>query len=162
MAGNRYKNRVEIFVEDDANRELVNGFLRVGYLPYRKDIIVVTPAGGWRVLKNKFSEEYIKRMRNDKFLHVVLVVDFDDKDDRFTEVSSVIPSDLCDRVMLIGMKDEPEDMRRSMGKHLEDIGEEIAKACFDKAEGVWGDEHLKHNHSERERIGQTMRDLLFK
>lgn len=158
MSADKYKNHIIIIIEDDKNRQIVNGFTQNLNIVNSRQIETYV-AGGWPNVKKMFIEVYEKRMTTTPYMYLVLVADFDNKEDRYDAIFRVVPDALKDRVMLVGARGEPEDITWS--SKLETLGRELAEACFRNEEGRWGSEHLCHNLPERERVGNKMRSILF-
>src|SRR5688500_1043600 len=109
---NGYPSHVYVIPEDDRDRQLANGFVWHDQIDARR-IDIMPPAGGWGEVLKIFEKEYISRLRKYPGDHVVLLVDFDgDYENRRARFAQVIPSDLADRVFVIGARNTPEDLRR--------------------------------------------------
>jgi len=92
---------------------------------------------------------------------IVLLMDFDRKEDRFTDVGKEIPEDVKDRVFVLGVLSEPEELKKDTGKSFEDIGKALAKDCFDNTNELWKHDLLKHNETELERMILSVKPFLF-
>ncbi len=110
MSVNKYQPHIFVLCEDDANRQIVNGFLLDPSLNERA-IQVLEPAGGWRHVLDDFKDRHRDAMLATPKRHMVLVIDFDGDPDRLSQVKSVIPDKLMDRVFVLGALDEPEGLR---------------------------------------------------
>jgi hypothetical protein len=160
MSCNIYRDHIFVLPEDDANRDIANGFssrLPIG----TRQIQLLPNSGGWTNACDKFVNVYIKRMRNSKRLHVVLLIDFDRQDDRLTFVKTRIPEDLTDRVFVLGAWSTPEELRKANLGTFEEIGGRLADDCHTKSENTWGHELLKHNADELARMTQILRPIIF-
>lgn len=73
---NRYKPHVLVVPEDDANRQLANGFLQNPALNLRA-IQVLPPAGGWVKVLNNLLNDYRAMLGEFPECHLVLLIDFD-------------------------------------------------------------------------------------
>ena len=72
-----------------------------------------------------------------------------------------VPEHLRDRVFILGVWTEPEDLRTKLGRPYEKIGEDLAAACHENADGDWGHGLLQHNASELARLRERVRPILF-
>lgn len=161
MSVNLYKSHVLVLPEDDANRQLVNGFLQDPALNSRA-IQVLPIAGGWAKVRDVFVSDQIALLRKFPERHLVLLIDFDEQvADREQIFRAVIPPDVCERVYLLGTHDEPEPLRKACGVSLEKIGEKLAGACANDESGLWNHAMLVHNGAELERLTQNVKPFLF-
>jgi hypothetical protein len=83
-------------------------------------------------------------------------------------VKNQIPSDLKDRVFVLGVLSEPEDLKGIKNKFetigtgkLENIGETLAQDCADSTNEFWGHDLLKHNKAELDRMSLSVKPFLF-
>jgi hypothetical protein len=152
---NRYQPHLLVLPEDRANRQLAIGFL-LGEGLVAGQIRVRPEAGGWIAVLDQFKEE-IRGMEKYPGQFVVLLVDFDGRSDRLDKVKAVVPSHLIERVFVLGVWTEPEDLKGS----LEKIGMELAKDCREGTSKVWDDPLLKHNEAEATRLREQVRTFLF-
>ena len=159
MSVNKYLPHVLVLPEDDANRQLANGFHLDQFLATRR-MQVLEEAGGWQEVLSHFKTDHLLEMERYNNRFMVLLIDFDAREDRLDKVRRVIPDHLRDRVFVLGSWGEPEDLRRSLGSY-ESIGLAMAKDCRDNTESVWGHEILRHNSSELERLRLHVRPILF-
>ncbi|MGB0722632.1 MAG: hypothetical protein ACPGU7_09570 [Gammaproteobacteria bacterium] len=162
MSTNKYKPHVLVLPEDDANRQIANGFELFESIN-RRSLQVLPPAGGWAKVVGKFGKELASTLRKFPKRHVVMVIDFDKDPERFQEVRNGIPADLLDRVFIIGSWDEPEDLRSDLGD-FESIGGRVAEECYDTAsdgDSIWNHELLRHNADELARMKQQLAPFLF-
>ena len=157
---NKYTPHVHVFVEDDAYRDIVNGFLTDPSLNARA-IQPLPLAGGWSKLCDKFAQEHIQTMNRYPSRHMVLVLDFDKKDNRMERVQRSIPENLKQRVYVIGVWSEPEDLRRSFNMSREAIGRALAQDCREGTSEIWDHELFKHNADERQRMMSALKPILF-
>ena len=161
MSANRYGNHICVLPEDDYNARIADEFLQ--NLPEKSlRVIQVMPVtGGWLKAVECFEQEYIPRLRNFSRSHVLLAIDFDhDVASRLRYVSTRIPSDVRDRVFVLGSLDEAEDLRRSLGD-IKLIGSKMTEACRTDEPGIWSSPLLQHNAPELERLRHTVRPFLF-
>lgn len=161
MSPNQYRPHVFVLPEDDANRQIANGFILNPNLNSRA-IQVLPRAGGWSKVVENFLSDHAHEMRKYPRRMIVLLIDFDDQQEsRLDYVKNQIPEDLNDRVFVLGVLSEPENLRRDIQKTFEDIGETLAKDCSDNTNELWGHNLLKHNKHEIERMMLSVRQFLF-
>lgn len=161
MAVNKYKPHVWVVPEDDANRQLANGFLL-------HPSVVVTcidirrPAGGWARVLDEFSAVHISDLRKYTDRHLVLLIDFDGQVTQRTQLfRDRCPRDVSGRVYLLGRRDEPEPFRKMVGQPLEKIGTCLAGACADGWPGMWRHAQLTDNGAELARLKMCVKPFLF-
>ena len=161
---NRYKPHVLVVPEDDANRQLANGFLQNPARNLRA-IQVLPPAGGWVKVLDNLLDDYHAMLDEFPQRHLVLLIDFDEQVEarlaRFKDSLDSLSAKVRDRVYLLGTQDEPEPLRKACRVSLESIGEELGNACADGEAGLWDHAMLKHNHSELERLTHNVKPFLF-
>jgi hypothetical protein len=155
---NRYRPHILVLPEDDANSQIINGFL----LEADESRIQVLPeAGGWAAVIDRFCHNEVPAMGRYPDRYMILVLDFDNDADRLTKVRSKIPADLADRVFVLGVFSELEDLKRKRGQAFESIGSDLARDCRG-GNGIWLDELLAHNSAELERIDRAdLHQILF-
>jgi hypothetical protein len=159
MSVNKHLPHVYVLPEDDANRQVANGFLlEPSLVDYR--IRVLEEAGGWREVLDRFCSIYAAEM--DRFLNrfMVLIIDFDGRADRLDEAKKRIPDHLTDRVFILGALNEPEDLRPELGS-FETIGLAMARDCREGTELIWAHPLLRHNANEINRLQVQVRPILF-
>ncbi len=127
MSVNRHRPHIFVLPEDDANRELANGFFLNVDAPTTK-FQVREVAGGWRKVVDSFESVHIREMNIYPHRAIVLLIDFDGDVNRIVEVRRSIPEHLTDRVFVLGALGEPEELKPSLGA-LEDIGSQLAYDC---------------------------------
>lgn len=158
---NRYKPHILVVPEDDRTRQIANGFLLHPSLKACA-IQVLHPSGGWRKVLDAIVEVHSAEMRRYVERRVVLLIDFDgDPSGRLTVFRQKIPSEVSDRVFILGVFSEPEDLRRCLDMNLEDIGEGLARECVDNTCVLWRHKHLAHNDGERIRLASNVNAFLF-
>jgi hypothetical protein len=161
MKINRYTPHIIVLPEDRANEEIANGFsqnLNVNY----NIIQVDRPAGGWTKVVEKFTEVHVPEMRIYSRRMIVLLIDFDKREDRLGYIENQIPEELKDRVFVLGAQSNPESLKRDTKKKtFEDIGEALAKDCSDNTNELWGHPLLEHNKTELERMILAVKPFLF-
>ncbi|QKQ77238.1 hypothetical protein [Nostoc sp. TCL240-02] len=160
MSVNHYQPHVFVLPEDDANRQIVNGFILDLNLNSRA-IQVLPPAGGWKKVVEKFTNDYASTMRQYPQRMIILLIDFDEDKDRLIYVKHQIPDDLKNRVFVLGVLSEPESLRRDINKSFEKIGEALAKDCSDNTNELWEHDLLTHNKTELVRLISSVKLFLF-
>lgn len=157
MSSNKYKPHIVILPEDDANRQIVVGFISYQNIDHRC-IDILNCAGGWIKAVAEFENNIIPEMRTYPLKVVILLIDFDEKEDRLTDIKDKIPENLKDRVFVLGVFSEPEKLKKEIGSY-EKIGEQLAKECYDNTHTLWQHRLLSHNQSELERISSSKINL---
>ena len=160
MSVNNYKPHLLILPEDRANQEMIDGFLQEPTLRYTKiqDMPIV---GGWRKVIDKFKKEYISGLQKFTERRILLLIDFDGDGDRLAQVQAEIPQQFVDRVFVLGVWTEPEDLRKATSQSFESIGEILANECATQNYQLWQHDLLKHNDPELQRLINDVRPLLF-
>jgi hypothetical protein len=161
MSKNKYKKQVWVLPEDDANRQIAQGFTLEASVKERS-IHVLPVAGGWGAIRDGFNREYNNELIKHSLCSMVLLVDFDGKGTRrLEEVLSGVDAALKDRVFVLGAHDEPERLRTALRMTYEQIGKALAKECSDGTRTTWDHELLAHNRDELERMVPHVRPILF-
>jgi hypothetical protein len=156
---NRYQPHVLVLPEDLADRELANGFhMELGSI---RQMQVLPEVGGWRKVLDCFKSDEVNYMRTYPERYMILLIDFDDEEDRLQIAKNAIPDDLKNRVFVLGAQGEPEDLKGAgLGSH-ETIGKALAKDCREETDEIWGHNLLRHNASELDRLREHVRPILF-
>jgi hypothetical protein len=149
-----------VLPEDDANRQLANGFRLDPYLLNWK-IQVLEEAGGWTKVLERFKKDLVVGMNRYSGRFVVLLIDFDDHLGRLAEVKSAIPVHLAERVFVLGALTEPECLTQAGLGSPEQIGLGLAKDCREGTDALWQHPLLGHNDPELKRLLQHVRPILF-
>lgn len=161
MSVNKHQPHVLVLPEDDANRQLANGFLLDDSLfDRRRRIQVLEEGGGWTQVLERFNEDHVAGMDRYPDRFMVLLIDFDGREDRLENAKVVIPDRLKDRVFILGVWSEPEALRRDLGSY-ETIGLAMAEDCREETNTIWGHDLLRHNASELDRLRKHIRPILF-
>ena len=165
MSVNKYNSHLIILPEDDHNLQIAKGFRR--YLNL-KDVIQVLPvARGWKKVMEEFENNHIINIRQFPKRNILLLIDFDDQEDRFSYAQEYIPEDLRNRVFILGVKIEPRDLKKDVLKNFnhiksfKNIGEALAKDCAENKNELWGHDLLIHNKPELERMILSVKPFLF-
>lgn len=161
MRVNKYQDHVLVLPEDDANRQIANGFILNSNV--NEPAIQVLPiADGWGKVVDNFKDNHVSEMRKFPKRMIVLLIDFDENyEDRFSYVKERIPDDLENRVFVLGVLSEPEKLRSDIRKNFENIGETLAHDCSNNTNELWGHDLLKHNKTELDRMILSVKPFLF-
>lgn len=161
MSVNKYRPHLFVLPEDDANRQLANGFQLDPLLNNTRQMQILEVAGGWREVLARFGEDHIAEMNGNPGRFMVLLIDCDGDDERLIEAKAGIPENLRERVFILGAREEPESLRQELGMTYEEIGLALAKDCRDNTNGISTHEHLSHNLAELERLRTLVRPIFF-
>jgi hypothetical protein len=156
MSANPYLPHILVLPEDDANRQLANGFLME--FPTRQ-IQPLRASGGWRKVLSRFESDHLSDMDKYPDRLLILLIDFDRRSGRLEEAKAVIPEHVKDRVFVLGAWDEPEDLPDDLGS-LETIGRALARDCRHNTNTTWGHQMLRHNADELARLCERIRPIL--
>jgi hypothetical protein len=159
MSVNKFRPHVLVLPEDDANRQLANGFLLDPALSTRS-IQVLEEAGGWSEVLDRFLSGQVAAMDRCPQRSMVLLIDFDRNGDRLSYVKAQIPERLTERVYILGAWNEPEDLKADLGSY-ETIGRAMAQDCREGTDRTWGHDLLRHNAGELDRLRERVRPILF-
>lgn len=162
MSSNKYIKHILVLPEDDANRQIANGFLLNPNLDMRA-IQVLPPAGGWKKVLSLFTDNHISGMRKYPLRMILMLIDFDQDEDRLKTIKDKIPEDLLARVFVLGSQSEPEELKKNIAQlnTFEKIGKALAKDCSNNTDEIWGHDSLKHNKSELDRMIASVKPFLF-
>jgi len=160
MSANKYKPHVLILPEDDANRQIINGFLTDPAIS-RRAVQPLENAGGWTQVIANFLHNHVAIMQNNLNRYMILVFDSDNAEDRIAKVRAGIPADVKDRVFILTTLSKPEDLKRAGLGTFEEIGMRLATDCRNSTRTTWDHSLLKHNADELDRMGSTIRLILF-
>jgi hypothetical protein len=159
MSPNRFLPHVLVLPEDDANRELVVGFLLDSSLSRQIDCLEI--AGGWIKVLDRFESYEIAGMMKYQNRFMVLLFDFDNDPSRLELAKNKIPTDMLDRVFIIGSLSDPESLKRAGLGKFEEIGLALARDCREGTNRVWNHDLLRHNAAELARLRTHVRPILF-
>ncbi len=161
MSVNKYLPHIFVLPEDDANRQLANGFLLDDSLSIRRRRIqVLEEVGGWTEVLERFKSDHVNEMDRNPHRFMVLLIDFDGNEDRLNLAKAAIPERLTARVFVLGSLSAPEALKPTLGSY-ETIGLKLAKDCREEAYGTWGHPLLQHNGGELDRLRKHVRQILF-
>ena len=157
MSVNDHRPHLLVIPEDDANRQLANGFeLEVWH---SRRIQILPEAGGWTHVCDDFRVNHLRSMKKLSNRHLLLLLDFDDRSDRRSHIEKIIPPELKDRVFLLGVRSEPEALKRAGFGSFETIGRRLASECRDKSSELWRHELLIENSAELIRLAACRIEL---
>ena len=157
---NKYLPHVLVLPEDDANADLVNGFMLHHALKPRA-IQVLPCAGGWPKVRKIFIDKYISLMKRLPERRIVLLIDFDKNETRFEHFLSAVPDELRDRVFIIGTWKDAEAVSGYDLGSRETVGYKLAEECFSDKRELWNHEQLKCNASELARMTDLIKTIVF-
>ena len=126
MRVNKYQPHVLVLPEDDADRQLANGFLLYPCLLTHR-IQALVPAEGWMKVLKCFKSGHVRGMETCPHRLMVLLIDFDHDEDRLNRARAFIPDHLIDRVFVLGAWTNPQELKTSLDRPLEAIGMALAK-----------------------------------
>lgn len=159
MSINNYRPHVLVIPEDDANRQIANGF-RLDEALFTRAIQVLEVAGGWRKVLECFLTDHVRGLEKYPERVVVLLIDFDGDEQRLPSVKEKVPERLRDRVFVLGVKTEPEGLGQSLGSY-ESIGKALARDCREGTDKIWSHELLQCNKAEVARLRDRVQPILF-
>lgn len=102
MSVNRRQPHVFVLPEDDANRQIAKGFhldLQLSTCKFQ----VLDPVGGWIRVLECFLSDHVTGMDRFPTRLMVLMIDFDRREDRLQYAKARIPVHLTDRVSARGV-----------------------------------------------------------
>jgi len=160
MSVNKFEPHLLVLPEDDANRQLVNGFITSPNLNIRA-IQVLPVAGGCEIAVRNFLNEEVPKLPKYTQRRFLLLIDFDVDSERWNKISKQIPGDVSERVFVLGVLTEPERLRVMLGMNYEKIGASLADECYRNERKFWAHELLAHNEAELVRLNESVRSFLF-
>ena len=159
MSPNCYQPHLLVIPEVKANQDIVNGFLL--HVEYNaRQLQVLDLANGWSKGKDKLLELSEGNLAKNKNAHALLLIDHDGDPARGFNIKAQISDDVKDRVFVIGVLSEPEELKSANQKY-ERIGGLIADGCKDNNSEFWQHELLVHNLEEVQRLSEAFHDLFF-
>ncbi len=160
MSVNNYSPHLVVLPEDKANSDIANAFLLHPQIDLRSTQ-VLPYIGGWGAVVKHFTDKHISKMRQYSERRIVLLIDFDEEQNRCDYVKREIPEDLIDRVFVLGVFSEPEELRNITRQSYEKIGKSLANDCAENTDKLWKHDLLKHNEAELKRIISSIKPFLF-
>ena len=159
MSANKFLPHVHVLPEDDANRQVANGFWLGDSLIYNR-FQVLEEAGGWNEVMERFCSIYVAQMERVPTRFMILLIDLDNRLDRLDSAKARIPVHLQDRVFILGALTEPEDLKLELGSY-ESIGLAMARDCVEGTNFTWNHRLLRHNGTEIDRLRTHVQPFLF-
>ena len=154
MSSNRFQFHLQVLPEDDANREIANGFLLHSTLRQRP-IQVLHPAGGWMRVLESFEREHIDNLTRNTYRNLLMLIDFDSDPTRLELVNARVPTQIKNRVFVLGIWSEPEALKADY-RNYETIGTLLADGFFNQDDLIWEHPLLKYNADERRRTRESV------
>ncbi len=159
MGLNKHKPGLYVIPEDDADRQIANGFLED--FRVQNAFQVMPPAQGREKVLSQIIEVYVPILQKYKQLKVIGVLDFDGRKDRYEQKLQEIPNGVRERVFLLGTLNNPEKLKASAGLHFESLGEKLAQECCDANFELWNNEQLVFLKDEVLRAKEELWTVLF-
>ena len=160
MSVNRRRPHIHVLPEDDANRQMANGFLLYPDLA-ENNIRVLEEVGGWIAVLDCFVKDHVVEMGRYPDRFMILLIDFDGHRDRLQVAKGRIPANLVERVFVLGSLSEPEELKRELSRPNESIGRRMAQDCREETDTIWGHDLLRHILPELDRLRAGVRPILF-
>ena len=157
MSANKNRPHVLILPEDRANRRIINGFHLALDFSVERQFQPLPEADGWENVLRLFRSVHAAEMERYPHRFMVLVIDFDGKD-RLEKAITEIPAQLQNRVFILGVWTEPEQL--NLGP-LEQVGRDLVKDCREGTDRIWNHELLRHNAGELARMREHLLPILF-
>jgi hypothetical protein len=166
MSCNEDRYHLHVLPEDAANREMADGFAKSLSQGAGRQIQVLRVAGGWIKVLERFKTVHVPEMDGCPERFMVLLIDFDGRvEEKLKKAREYVPDRLTGRVFILGVRLEPEDLKKALvregrGSYTK-IGEALAQDCRDETYATWGHRELQHNAGELERLRRLVRPILF-
>jgi len=159
----RYQPHVLVLPEDDANRQIANGFKLNLEFKKSNSLRILPPAGGWVKVVEAFNNDQVNDVQKYGERRIILLIDFDNHfPERLDYIKSRIPDGISERVFVLGALSDPQELKTRMArKGLEEIGKSLAQDCSENTQRIWGYEMLRHNRSELDRLILSVKPILF-
>jgi hypothetical protein len=160
MSVNWYKPHIILVPEDEAIHRIA--------VEFRKAMIfqdvrwhVDEYKGGWiKVVESLAGEVQVQLSKPHRIM--IALIDFDGHPEaRRNYFFSELPESVHDRIFLFGLRGQAEDLKRSMGLSLSEIGITINRACLEGDLSPWDNEQLAVNKSELERLNRFLKERNF-
>jgi hypothetical protein len=160
MSVNRELPHVFVLPEDDANVRLANEFHKQLDMNRLRQMQVLPVAGGWNEVLKVFESIHVAEMNRWPNRFMVMLIDFDNRKDRLGLARNAIPQNLAQRVFVLGVFTEPEDLKKEFGSY-DKVGSDLATGCRDGTDTTWGHKLLRHNAGELDGLRKCVRPFLF-
>ncbi|MGA7221189.1 MAG: hypothetical protein WBX38_22935 [Candidatus Sulfotelmatobacter sp.] len=161
MSVNREQPHVLVLPEDDENARLANEFHKQLDMNRLRRMQVLQVAGGWNEVLKAFESNHVAEMNRWPKRFMVLLIDFDNREDRLERARRAIPNHLANRVFVLGVLTEPEDLKTEFGSY-DKVGSELATDCRGGTDTTWGHKLLRHNAAELDSLRKYVRPFLFR
>ena len=164
---NKYVEHLQVLVEDDANRQLING-LALNPSVRARQLQVLPVAGGWTAVLDRLADPVeLQRLASYPKRHLLLLIDFDNQLQArlatYQARKGAMPEGVADRIYLLGCLHEPEKLKAacSYAKSIEKLGQELSEDCTPApAQTLWQHPHMQHNASELNRLVAQVKPFL--
>jgi hypothetical protein len=161
MSVNKLRPHILVLPEDDANRQIANGFVQ-NYNLNDRAIQILPIANGWLKVVEKFKSDHLQNMYRYPDRVMILLIDCDNHINRINDTKlNEIPPDLHDRVFILGVKSEPEKLKQNVSGGFEAVGTNLSNDCVNNTSNAWGHELLVHNAVELNLMTPKVRLILF-
>ena len=157
MSANKFHRHLIVVPEDDPNRQLANGFWLVFET---RQIPVLEEAHGWSRALEAVKEDELPKMRAFPERHLVLLIDFDRDEQRLQRAKMHVPADVADRIFILGILTEPEDLRNKLQMPYEGIGRALAEECRHARTDFWDHPLLRHNKPELQPLSPVLTSII--
>jgi hypothetical protein len=167
---NLHKPHLFILPEDRANAQMAVGFALEVEPTKVSQMMILREARGWPRVLELFKSVHMKELEIYRKRFLILLIDFDGDEDRRGYVDEFIRevlincNDVANRVFVLGVRTEPENLRSALGhRSFQKIGMTLAQDCREETETPkgWGHELLQHNREELDRLRLQVRHILF-
>jgi hypothetical protein len=159
MGLNKSVPHLIILTEDEADREIVLGFLGDPRIDQRR-VQPLPPSGGWTKVKDEFLNRLTDMTRYPD-RNALLIIDCDGHDDRIGMLLPELPAGVRDRVFVLGSLYKPEKLTSAMKMSKEAIGRQLAMDCAEGTDTVWSHPQLTHNMAELMRLNEAVVPFLI-
>lgn len=112
-------------------------------------------------MRDQFLDKYKCTMLDYRARHMLLLIDFDDREGRLKEIKAKIPEHLEERAFILGVQSNPEALKRALQGTFEEIGSKLAIECREGKRDMWSHDLLKINESELDRLQKAVCGFLF-
>lgn len=160
MTLNRQRPHLLILPEDDANREMANGFLTDDRINNRVIQVLPNAGGTFAALDWIANHNKLRQFPNQRVLLLIDLADVHAKS-RYDERLGDIPAELKDRIFILGVLPEPEPLATKHHISKEQIGRRLAAECAEGRKELWNDPSLAHNEGELSRLTSDVKPFLF-
>lgn len=161
-ASNRYRPHIVVLIEDDADRDLFNGFMLEVDWRKSRQIHPEPVSGGWPNVRADFICKQLPQMKQYADQITVMLIDFDNQGDRrLDDMRRDVPESMADRVFVFGTRKDPQELAAALNMSCEAIGSALARDCRDATDTMWSHALLAHNKEELVRLKQVAHTMLF-